>query len=259
MDPVILNILDSFNCVRLEEIDREKLMDRIDTKYLLPANRVPDLLNLMKGRYRALEISTQRISSYSTIYFDTHDFTFFNQHVTERTGRFKVRFRTYNSTGNTFLEIKKKTRKGRTVKWRIENSPAGNSFNETAREFIQTRAAFDPGSLNPVLENHFTRMTFTGFDTPERITLDLDLSFRSPEGKSAELPMVAILELKSQGVVARSPFSGLIKQFSVYPTPFSKYCTGCAILYDLPLKSILKPIILLLNRIENEYNKSLSA
>lgn len=259
MNTAILNILNSFNSVRLEEMDKVKLMDRIDTKYLIPANRVPDLLKLMQGRYRVLEISNQRISTYSTIYFDTNDFTFFNQHVTERTGRFKVRFRTYNSTGRTFLEIKKKTKKGRTVKWRIENPPADISFNETVKEFIQTRAAIDPGSLKPVLENHFKRMTFTGFNTPERITLDLDLSFRSPEGKSSELPMVAILELKSQGVAAHSPFSELIRQFSVYPTPFSKYCTGCAILYDLPLKSILKPIILLLNRIENEYNKSLSA
>jgi len=259
MNPEILNILDSFNSVRLEEMDKARLMDRIDTKYLLPANRVPDLLNLMKGRYRVLEVGKQRVSSYSTVYYDTAGFTFFNQHVTGRTGRFKVRFRTYNSTGNTFLEIKKKTKKGRTVKWRIENSPAGHFFDETAKEFIKTRAAFDPGSLGQVLENNFKRITFTGFDTPERITLDLDLTFRTPEGVIAELPMIAILELKSQGFAARSPFSVLIRQFSVYPTSFSKYCTGCAILYDLPLKGILKPKILLLNRIENEYNGSLSA
>ena len=259
MNPEILNILDSFNSIRLEEMDKSRLMDRIDTKYLLPANRVPDLLNLMKGRFRVLEVGNQRVSSYSTVYYDTQSFTFFYQHVTERTGRFKVRFRTYNSTGTTFLEIKRKTKKGRTVKWRIENSPAEHFFDETAKEFIKTRAAFDPGSLRQVLENNFKRITFTGFDTPERITLDLDLTFSTPEGGSAELPMIAIIELKSQGVAVRSPFSALIKQFSVYPTAFSKYCMGCAILYDLPLKGILKPKILLLNRIENEYNGSLSA
>lgn len=259
MNPAILSILDSFNIVRLEEMDKVKLMDRIDTKYILPANRVPDLLNLMKGRYRVLEIGKQRISSYSTVYFDTPDFIFFRQHVTERTGRFKVRFRTYNSTGNTFLEIKRKTKKGRTVKWRIENSPSGRFFDETAKEFIRTRVEFDPGSLRQVLENNFKRITFTGFDTSERITLDLDLTFTTQEGGSAELPMIAILEIKSQGVAARSPFSTLIRQFSVYPTSFSKYCIGCAILYDMAFKSILKPKILLLNRIENEYNGSLSA
>ncbi|TFG44038.1 MAG: polyphosphate polymerase domain-containing protein [Bacteroidia bacterium] len=259
MAPEILNILYSFNSVRLEEMDRVKLMDRYDTKYLLPANRIPDLLKLMLGRYRVLEINNERISSYTTVYLDTPDFTCFNQHVTERTGRLKVRFRTYNTTGNSFLEIKKKTKKGRTVKWRIENSPSENSFNATATEFIKTRVPNDPESLKPVLENNFKRITFTGFDTSERITLDLDISYASPDGKSAELPLVAILELKCRGLAARSPFSKLIKQFSIYPTGFSKYCIGCAMLHDLPLKNILKPKILLLNRIENEYNGSLSA
>jgi len=259
MIPEILNILDSFNYVRLQEMETVKIMDRYDTKIILPPNRVPDLLNLMQGRYRVLEISNKRISSYATVYLDTPDFSFFNQHVTERTGRMKVRYRTYYATGNTFLEIKKKTRKGRTVKWRIENPVSENSFNETATEFIKQRVPYDPSSLKRVLENNFKRITFTGFDTTERITLDLDISFKSPEGRSAELPLVAILELKSQGFAARSPFSRLIKQFSIYPTGFSKYCIGCAMLLDLPLKNILKPKILLLNRIENEYNGSLSA
>ena len=85
MNPEIINILDSVNSVRLEEMDKARLMDRIDTKYLLPANRVPDLLNLMKGRYRVLEVGRQRVSSYSTVYYDTPGFAFFNQHVTGRT------------------------------------------------------------------------------------------------------------------------------------------------------------------------------
>ena len=46
----IKNILDSFNSVRLEEMDKVRLMDRIDTKYLIPANRVPDLLEMMQWK-----------------------------------------------------------------------------------------------------------------------------------------------------------------------------------------------------------------
>jgi len=59
----IIKILDSFNSVRLAEMDKVKLMDRVDTKYLLPANRVPDLLMMMQGRYRVLQINNSRISS----------------------------------------------------------------------------------------------------------------------------------------------------------------------------------------------------
>ncbi len=259
MTPEIINILDSFNSVRLEEIGKVLLMDRVDTKYLLPVNRIPDLLKVMQGRYRVLETGNNRVSSYTTMYLDTPDYVFFNQHVTGRADRIKVRFRSYDSTRNTFLEVKKKTRKGRTVKWRIESSLSENAFNESATEFIKTHIPFDPGILKPVLTNSFKRITFTGFETPERITLDLNLAFRSPEGDGAGLPLIAIIELKSEGIAARSPFSRTIRQFSVYPTGFSKYCIGCAMLYDLPLKNILKPKILLLNRIENEHNGSLSA
>jgi hypothetical protein len=255
----IINIVNSFNSIRLGEMDNVKLMERIDTKYLLPANRIPDLLMMMKERYRVLEISNNRISSYETLYLDTPDYIFFNQHVTGRTGRVKVRYRNYKSTGITFLEIKKKSKKNRTVKWRIENSLSGSSCDEKAIEFINSHIKLRGEDLKPVLSNSFKRMTFVGFDTPERITIDLDLSFSSVQGNSIGLPLISIVELKSEGLASRSPFTRIIKQFSSYPTGFSKYCIGCAMLYDLPLKNSLKPHILLINRIENEYNGYLSA
>jgi hypothetical protein len=255
----IIKILDSFNSVRLEEMEKVKLMDRVDTKYLLPANRVPDLLIMMQGRYRVLEINNSRISSYETVYLDTPDYFFFNQHVTGRTGRIKVRFRNYKSTGITFLEIKKKTKKNRTVKWRIENSLSDSICNEKAIEFINSHVQLSSEVLKPVLTNSFERVTFVGFNTLERITIDLNLSFSSTEGNSIGLPLIAVVELKSEGLASRSPFSRLIKQLFSYPAGFSKYCIGCAMLYDLPLKNTLKPNILLINRIENEYNGSISA
>jgi hypothetical protein len=256
----VKNILDSFNSIRLEEMDNVRLMDRFDTKYLLPANRVPDLLQMMQPGYRVLEIDKFRISSYTTIYLDTPDFAFFRQHVTGRTGRIKVRFRSYHSTGITFLEIKKKTKKNRTVKWRIENSFSGSCCNESALEFITRHVPVNTAEvLNPVLTNRFNRITLVGFNIPERVTIDMDLYYTGSGGKTAGLPLVAIVELKSEGFAARSSFSRIIRQLSVYPTAFSKYCIGNALLYDLPLTNILKPKLLLLNRIENEYNGSLSA
>jgi len=255
----IIKTLNSFNSIRLEEMERVKLMDRVDTKYLLPANRVPDLLGMMQGRYQVLETGINRISSYETVYLDTPDYYFFNQHVTDRPGRVKIRFRSYKLTGITFLEIKRKTKKGRTIKWRIENYFLDDKLNNNAVEFINSHLHIDNNELRPVLSNSFERITLAAFDRNERITVDLNNSFVSPEGNSYKMPLVAIVELKSEGPAVRSPFSRLIKQFSSYPTGFSKYCIGCAMLYDLPLKNILKSKILLINRIENEYNGSLSA
>jgi len=255
----VKNILDSYNSIMLEEMDNVRFMDRYDTKYLLPANRVPDLLDMMKSRYRVLEINEFRIASYTSVYLDTPDFDFFKQHVTGRTGRIKIRFRNYHSTGITFLEIKKKTKKNRTVKWRIENSFTGDCCNESAVDFINRHVKVDTNVLKPVLINSFKRITLVGFNMPERVTIDMDLSYGRPEGETANLPLIAVVELKNEGFATRSHLSGIIKQLSVYPTAFSKYCIGNALLYDLPLKNILKPKLLLLNRIENEYNGSLSA
>ena len=106
----ITNILNSFAAVSLEGMDNVRLMDRIDTKFVLPAQQILDLLELMTEKYRVLEINGHRISSYDTTYLDTPDYMFFNQHVTGRIERSKIRFRNYNSTGITFLEIKRKTK-----------------------------------------------------------------------------------------------------------------------------------------------------
>jgi len=255
----IKDIVDSFGSVSLEEMDAVKLMNRYDTKFLLNVRRVPELLKLMEKDYRVLEVNGTRISGYNTTYLDTPGFLFYNQHITDRDGRTKIRFRKYLSTGKTFLEIKKKNRKQKTIKWRIENNLQEGNFDKTADDFIKKHMPLDPAVLKPVISNNFKRITFVRFDTPERITLDLDLSFSGIDGNSRELPLLAIAELKSQGIAVRSPFSKLIRSLSFFPVGFSKYCTGLALLYDMPKMNILKQKILLLNRIENEFNGVLSA
>ncbi len=255
----IKDIVDSFGAVTLEEMDAVKLMDRYDTKFLLNVRRVPELLKLMEKDYRVLEVNETRISGYNTTYLDTPDFLFYNQHITDRDGRTKVRFRKYLSTGKTFLEIKKKNRKQKTIKWRIEGNLHEGHLDNTADDFIKKHIPLNSVVLKPVIANSFKRITFVRFDIPERITLDLDLSFSGLDGRSRELPLLAITELKSQGIAVRSPFSKLIRSLSFFPVGFSKYCTGLALLYDVPKKNILKQKILLLNRIENEFNGVLSA
>jgi hypothetical protein len=214
---------------------------------------------MMDGRYKVLEVHGYRISSYNTVYLDTPDHILFNQHVTGRKDRIKIRYRSYNSSSMTFLEIKKKTKKNRTVKWRIENSLSENKCDASAIEFINSHLSVNSGNLRPVLINNFKRITLISTEAHERVTFDLDLSFAEPEGNFKELLFLAVVELKSDGLAVRSPFSEIVRQFSLFPTGFSKYCIGNVMLYDLPRKNILKPKLLLLNRIENEYNGSVSA
>ena len=76
---------------------------------------------MLSNHYQVLEINNMRILPYSTTYLDTSDYLFYYQHVRGEFERYKLRYRKYEATNESFLEIKKKTNKGRTIKWRIEN------------------------------------------------------------------------------------------------------------------------------------------
>ena len=67
------------------------------------------------------------------------------------------------------------------------------------------------------------------------------------------MPYLAIVELKKEGYSEYSDFKNLIRQLNIYPTGFSKYCMGSAILNDSLKKNMIKPKLLLLNKIKNEH------
>lgn len=256
MDYRILNsALQSFSPVNLEEAGCLKLMNRVDTKFVFPAALLPHLLETLSPEYKILEINNKRNFLYESRYFDTEEMLFYLQHVRGKLARHKVRFRRYDSTGTSFLEIKRKTNRNRTVKWRIENSYDTRITGEAASRFIRKHIPFNSLVLMPVLENRFSRVTLTGFNTMERLTFDFNMNFTSAEGSCIELPYLAIAELKSEGFPAKSSFTTAARQLGIRPTGFSKYCIGNALLRELPKKNILKEKIILLNKIENEYTK----
>ena len=253
----IAGALDNFRPVSLEELDNSRLMDRIDTKYLISVDRVPELLNRMYGAYKVLEINDTRIFSYSTTYLDTADYLFFNQHVTGRTERIKVRYRKYNTTGKTYLEVKSKINGNRTIKSRIPHdlTPAIEP-DIKASEFIAEHVPYKDLVLGPVLVNSFRRITLAGSDICERITIDTDLVYSDLSGKNTEFPYLAIIEHKRERLSNGSPLTGILKECNFHATGFSKYCFGAAIMIDIPRKNILKPKFLLINKIENEYHRN---
>ena len=256
MSAGLKSILESYHPVTLDDLDSVKLMHRQDTKFLLNASALPVLLAEFSGSYGILEIDGSREFPYSTRYLDTDDMTFYLQHVTGKLARYKIRFRNYESTGKTFLEIKRKSNKNRTSKWRIENYSSPGQPDEEALCFIRKHIPFNSFTLHPELENSFTRITLAGLETHERITFDLNMEFTSAAGKKMNLPFLAIAELKSEGYPSWSPFKFAVKKMGIQPAGFSKYCMGTALLSDVPKKNLLKQNMLILNNIENEYSKS---
>lgn len=257
MDSAEISILlKTFDPISLGEMDSVGFMNRIDTKYVFSAKKIPGLLALLTGSYKVLEINNLRSLAYTTTYLDTPDYLFFRQHVTGKLERNKVRFRTYESTGTTFLEVKRRTNKNRTVKWRIENSPVNKEFHDDrAGAFLSKYIPVSSLLLKPVLVNRFSRITLVSNDMKERVTLDFELSFSDNADKRTGLPSIAIAELKRESGANNSYISSVLKSQAIRPTGFSKYCIGTSMLYDIPRKNILKSKLLLINKIENEFTK----
>jgi hypothetical protein len=208
----------------------------------------------MGDHFHVLEICNMRILTYSTTYLDTDDCLFYNQHVRGEYDRHKIRYRKYEATEESFLEIKKKTNKGRTIKWRIAGKPSSGTFDSQASGFLREHLPVSSILVRPTLLNQFTRITLAGFELKERVTIDFNISFTRPETmEHINLPYLAIAELKKEAYSDSSHFKTLIRQLNVYPAAFSKYCVGSALLNDSLKRNMIKPKLLLLNKLENEY------
>ncbi len=252
----IYGVLNSFSPISLEKMNKVRLMNRTDKKYVFPVSRLPEMLSLLPGGYRIMEIDQLRAFPYLTTYLDTPDFLFYNQHLTGKLERFKIRFRKYESTDISYLEIKKKTNKGRTEKLRIVNTPEPEVSDDRAISFITLNTPVNPDILHPVLITRFTRTTLVSLETGERITFDYNLTFGDLDNKRVDMPFLAIAELKKEGFSNQTLFPKVAKSLGIRPAGFSKYCMGCHFLYDLPRQNLLKRKMLLINKIENEYSQS---
>ena len=116
----ISKITASFSPIKLAEMDNVKLMSRSDTKFAFKFSKLPELLNQMMPFYKVLEINGKFIHDYKSLYFDTDDRKFYLDHHNGRVNRNKVRFREYVGSDLTFLEIKRKNNKGKTIKKRMK-------------------------------------------------------------------------------------------------------------------------------------------
>lgn len=256
----ISGLLNHLPAISLSELEEYGLMNRVDTKYVFSSFKIPAILNELGGNYRVLDVDSHRVFPYHTTYLDTAEWLFFRQHITERGERNKVRFRKYELSGRSFLEVKKRTNKLRTLKWRIPKELLPDRGNDEEFErFVRKHVSVDTPPLYPVLINRFERITLAGITINERVTIDFNISFSDPAGNGFSIPFIGVIERKKPDYSNRSPLTEALKKNYVYPTGFSKYCLGTASLYNIPRNSLIKPKLLLINKIENEYNRQFFA
>ncbi len=242
------SVLEAFNTIALAEMDDVKLMNRIDCKYWFPIQLLPTLLRAIHSDYQLLEINNKRFQDYVTSYFDTPRNDFYINHHNGRTNRLKVRKREYVGSGIHFLELKRKSKKGRTKKTRIESSSSGEALLEKDLFFLEQQIEELSQSLDFKIRNQFNRITLVNKNRLERCTIDFEICF-STETETQELGQIAIIELKHDGRNVRSRLKEVLKEHHIQSSGFSKYCIGRAIMEPTLKQNRLKPSLMKLKQL----------
>lgn len=223
-------VLDEFAPISLEEMESVKLMNRIDTKFVMPMRDLPTLLEMAKPAYFAQQIDGKRIASYDTTYYDTEDLDMYIRHHDRQLVRQKIRIRTYIESHLNFLEIKRKNNKGRTKKKRIP-LPSNEIAcpNDEVKTFIASKSRYRWEDIQPRLKTIFRRITLVNKEKTERLTIDMDLQFVNIRAHyGVTFPELVIVELKRDGNVS-SPMLNIMQTMRIKPLKISKYCVGTAL------------------------------
>lgn len=245
-------ILSRFNPVSLTEMSNVQLQNRVDTKYVFEASLLPSILSELIPYYSILEIESNRFSNYKTLYYDNCKLNSYTQHHNGKSNRIKVRFREYVESNLSFLEVKFKNNKDRTIKSRIKVKNIEELLSESSKKFIEQHSFYLGNELNPVLWNNFTRLTLVHKTQKERLTIDLNLSFKAVNnGKEKLLKNTIIAEVKQEKMSVNSDFIKTIKKYYIRRSSMSKYCIGFALVNEKLKSNNFKERILKLKKIEN--------
>ena len=241
-------LLNDFQAVSLKELDKVKLLDRQDTKFVFNQIQLPLILEKIKPFYRILEINNDRVFTYDTTYFDTDDFLFYNQHHNENRKRFKVRLRKYSSNSNLYFEIKIKNNKNRTIKKRLMVGEMNEVLGEKEKNLVSEIIGLPPNQLSPMLNIQFTRITLADHSFSERLTIDTNLSVKNGTG-SKIFNQLVISEIKQEKYNPKSDFIQILRNLKIPEMRFSKYCMGMLHVNKRIKYNRFKPKLLQINKI----------
>lgn len=240
--------IQQFEKISLNEMDAVQLQDRMDTKLIFHINQLPSILNEMKSGYSVFEINNYRINPYHTLYFDDQNWKLYLMHHNQKSNRFKLRYRSYLSSGISFFEVKYKNNKNRTVKERIKVPEIQTEIEGKAKELL---SEIIPGVLpdfKPVLWVNYSRITFVSKAKSERVTIDINLAFKNKE-KQLALDELVIAEVKQGRASAGSPFLKIMKSRGLRQVSISKYCMGVILLHEHIKMNNFKSKLMAVNKI----------
>ena len=242
------SIIAKFLPISLNEMDDVKLMSRTDTKFAFNANKMPELLGQLMPFYRILAIDGELIHDYKSLYYDTDDRKFYIDHHNQRVNRNKIRFREYVGSGLTFLEIKRKNNKGKTIKKRMKVDAITRELSEEHKKYIKKII----GKKLVVTAKqwiNFSRITLVHKTQKERLTIDINLTFEN-EKLSGDLKQIIIAEVKQEKMSRSSDFMRIAKEMHILPIRISKYCMSALELNPRLKQNRFKEKLLFINKLK---------
>ena len=229
-------------------MDNVKLMDRTDTKFAFNILNLADILEKLPEFYRIMEIDGERLHDYKSLYFDTDNRKFYIEHHNKRVNRNKIRFREYSGSGLTFLEIKLKNNKGKTIKKRIKVDSISEKITEKQQQYINKIIGY-PIKVSAKQWINFSRVTFVHKTKKERLTMDVNLTFNHNEHKG-DLKNIVIAEVKQERMSRSSDFMKIVKEMRILPFRLSKYCMSSLQLWPQLKQNRFKKKQLFINKLK---------
>ena len=226
---IIDDLIARFEPVSLGQMDQVKLLNRVDTKFVLSRQKLPEILSDLMAEYFVLEIDGVRMQHYETRYFDTPEKMCYLNHHNQRLNRFKIRARCYADSGLCYFEIKSKNDKGRTSKERKKLLWLNDGITPKAAALLTEVTGLDAGRIGPSIDVGFSRITLVNRGMTERATIDVNLRF-SGAAEPVGYPGIAIAEIK-QDRFGRSGLNDVLNRHHVREFKMSKYCLGIISLY----------------------------
>lgn len=237
-----------FAPITLKEMDGVKLMDRTDTKYVFRFDHLPAFLEQVKDDYRILVVNGHRISRYESLYFDTKNFDLYMSHHRGRLNRYKIRCRKYVESELHFFEVKFKNLKGRTIKDRVKQKQIDGSIKDSAEILLSEKTPLKASLLEAKLWVNYSRITLVNKNSPERVTIDVDLTFKNSETDKTIYNLV-IAEVKQEKAMSSS-FIRMMKKYHIREGSMSKYCFGVISLFNIKYNNF-KPKLIQLKKTLN--------
>ena len=238
--------LTNFRSIGLDELGKAALMARVETKYIIHQNMVDQLLTGLRSKYRILEINHRRENHYQTLYFDTINHHCYQRHQAGAQQRWKIRSRRYLESNSTFLEVKYKNNRKRTLKKRIPADLLMDLLQPSSDSFLADNTPYRRDELQPSLEIKYSRITLVNNNNQERVTLDSSLQFANSRS-SIDLSGLVVVETKQAQFIRQSTFMKNLRSEGIRPASFSKYCIGTALLNPLIKQNRFKPTLLAIN------------